>query len=162
MEAEGQPTGSGVPVVDMVSGLNSAIGIMLALQARKRSIRGQFVDIALFDCGISVLHPHSVNSPASGQIPRRSGNAHPNICLYDTFSTSKGQIFLAIDNDGQFRKVCERLEAPTLAKEPRYVSNTDCLMNREALKRKLQALLAPHEAAPLAESSSARAYRVVP
>jgi crotonobetainyl-CoA:carnitine CoA-transferase CaiB-like acyl-CoA transferase len=150
-EADGEPTRLGVPVVDMVSGLNGVIGILLALQERERSGLGQYVDIALFDCGISILHPHSANYFASGQAPQRSGNAHPNICPYDTFQTTKGAVFLAIGNDGQFRKLCERLKAPALADDPRYASNGDRLMNRAALKHDLQGLLASHEAAPLAE-----------
>jgi crotonobetainyl-CoA:carnitine CoA-transferase CaiB-like acyl-CoA transferase len=151
-DRDGAPTRMGVPVVDMVSGLNSVIGILLALQERERSGRGQFVDIALFDCGISILHPHSANFFASGKVPGRSGNAHPNIAPYDTFATAKGDIFLAVGNDGQFRKMCQHLGAAELADDPRYANNAERSANRDALKRDLEALLAGHEAAPLAEA----------
>jgi crotonobetainyl-CoA:carnitine CoA-transferase CaiB-like acyl-CoA transferase len=150
-DADGVPTRLGVPVVDMVSGLNAAIGVLLALQERERSGKGQFVDIALFDCGISVLHPHSANFLASRKIPGRSGNAHPNIAPYDSFPTAQGEIFLAVGNDGQFAKLCAQLGAARLAEDPLYASNRLRSENRVALKAELTVLLADREAAPLAE-----------
>ena len=150
--ADGAPTRIGVPVVDMVTGLNAAIGVLLALRAREQSGRGQFVDVALFDCGISILHPHAANFFASGKVPGRTGNAHPNIAPYDTFTTGKGDIFLAIGNDGQFRRLCDHLGAVEVSDDPRYAGNRDRSVNREALKRDLEALLTGHEAAPLADA----------
>ncbi len=60
-EAEGGPLRVGLPVVDMVTGLNAVIGVLLALQERQRSGRGQFVEAALYDSGLSLLHPHAAN-----------------------------------------------------------------------------------------------------
>lgn len=151
-DRDGKPTRLGVPVVDMVSGLNAVIGILLALQERQRSGRGQFVDIALFDSGVSVLHPHSANFFASGATPARSGNAHPNIAPYDTFATAKGEIFLAVGNDGQFVKLCGLLGRPSLADDPRYQSNELRSINRNALKEELEALLVDCDAASLADT----------
>ena len=147
----GGPTRLGVPVVDMATGLNAAIGILMALWERERSGRGQFVDVALFDCGISILHPHAANYFASGTAPGRSGNAHPNVAPYDMFATAKGDIFLAIGNEGQFRTLCRCLGAPHLAEDPSYASNGERSLNRDALRRDLEALLASHEAAEIAE-----------
>jgi crotonobetainyl-CoA:carnitine CoA-transferase CaiB-like acyl-CoA transferase len=151
-DAKGDATRLGVPVVDMVSGLNAVIGILLALQERERSGRGQFVDIALFDCGISVLHPHSANFLASNKVPDRTGNAHPNIAPYDSFPTAEGELFLAVGNEGQFRKFCAVVGSPGLAEDPRYATNADRSANRTALRREIAALLAAHQAAPLAET----------
>ena len=150
-DRDGVPTRLGVPVVDMVSGLNAAIGILLALHERSVSGRGQFVDITLFDCALSVLHPHSANFLASGAVPGRSGNAHPNIAPYDSFACADGAIFLAVGNDGQFAKLGVELGASGLADDPRYARNRDRVANRAALTADLEALLAGHAAAPLAD-----------
>jgi crotonobetainyl-CoA:carnitine CoA-transferase CaiB-like acyl-CoA transferase len=150
-ESKGAPTRLGVPVVDMVTGLNATIGILLALQERERSGTGQFVDVALYDCGLSILHPHAANFFASGQVPGRSGNAHPNIAPYDTFATARGDIFLAVGNDAQFRKMCDHLGDPELAHDPRYQTNADRSRNRCDLKPALERLLAKHEAPDLAD-----------
>ncbi|HEY3813457.1 MAG TPA: CoA transferase [Caulobacteraceae bacterium] len=149
---EGGATRLGVPMVDMSSGLNAVIGILLALHERERSGKGQFVDIALFDCGLSILHPYSANYLASGKVPQRTGNGHPNISPYETFATCKGDLFLAVGNDGQFRKLCEVLGAPHLAKDARYLTNPERSVNRDALKADLEALFATHEAAILGET----------
>jgi len=133
----------GVPVVDIVTGLNAALGIMFALKERERSGLGQFVEAALFDCGLSLLHPHSANHLLDpGRTPGRSGNAHPNIVPYDTFATGGTPIFLAVGNDGQFAKLCEGIGVHTLAQDPRFASNALRNQHRDELKHLLEASLA--------------------
>lgn len=149
--ATGDPTRMGVPVVDLVTGLNAVIGILLALSERARSGRGQFVDIALYDCGLSILHPHLANFFMSGRTPARSGNAHPNISPYDSFATGDGEIFLAVGNDGQFAKFCALVERPQLASDPRFLTNGDRTINRDALRAELETILASHQAIALAD-----------
>ncbi len=147
--AGGEPVRLGVPAVDMASGLNAAIGILLALAERSVSGRGQFVDIALFDCALSILHPHAANFLAGGALPGRSGNAHPNIAPYETLPTARGELFLAVGNDGQFAKLCAML-GTDLAADARFATNPLRVANRPALREALVGLLAGEEAEPLA------------
>jgi len=140
----------GVPAVDIATGLNAAIGILLALQERTRSGRGQRVDVALFDCGFSILHPYLANFLCSGNPPKRTGNGHPNIAPYDTFATADAPIFLAVGNDAQFLKLCTLLGKPELATDPRFRINAERSINRVALKAELEALLGGHECDTLA------------
>jgi crotonobetainyl-CoA:carnitine CoA-transferase CaiB-like acyl-CoA transferase len=140
----GRPVRMGVPVVDLFTGLNAALGIMFALKERERSGQGQFVEAALFDCGLALLHPHSANHLLDpSRIPGRSGNAHPNIVPYDTFATGDAAtpIFLAVGNDGQFAKLCDGIGAPALARDPRFASNALRNQHRDELKRLLEAQL---------------------
>ncbi|WP_428249578.1 CaiB/BaiF CoA transferase family protein [Ferrovibrio sp.] len=148
-EKDAPPLRVGVPIVDMVTGLNATIGILLALQERERSGLGQYVDIALFDCAVSLLHPHMANFLASGKAPVRSGNAHPNITPYDVFPSASGPIFLAVGNDGQFRKLCDYLGRPDLAVNPDYATNQQRSSNRDRLCAELEALLAVQDGAGL-------------
>lgn len=150
-EADGAATRVGLPVVDMVTGLNAALAILMALNERHRSGLGQFLDITLFDCAISLLHPHAANFFLSGKVPQRSGNAHPNIAPYETFLTRSGEIFLAVGNNRQFHLLAEELGQKSLADDPRYASNADRLQNRAALRAMLTELLAGHEAAALSQ-----------
>jgi crotonobetainyl-CoA:carnitine CoA-transferase CaiB-like acyl-CoA transferase len=146
----GQPLRVGLPVVDMVTGLNAALGVMLALAERQRSGRGQFVEAALYDCGLSLLHPHAANHLLDGRVPGRSGNAHPNITPYDTFATGTEPIFLAVGNDRQFATLCAQLGDAALAQDPRFASNSQRTAHRSDLKIRLEALLAPHAGAAVA------------
>ena len=139
--ADGPPLRVGVPVVDMVTGLNAALGVLMALQERERSGRGQLVETTLFDCALSIVHPHMANFLQSGVLPKRQGNAHPNITPYDAFATSTGEIFLAVGNDRQFAKLCEHLARPDLAHDPRYKTNRDRNANRAKLREDLASTL---------------------
>lgn len=150
-DADGEATRVGLPVVDMVSGLNAAIGILLALQERVRSGQGQFIDITLYDCAVSLLHPHAPNFFYSGKIPSRTGNAHPNIAPYETLPTRTGPIFLAVGNNGQFAAMARVLGAPELATDARFASNAQRLQHRAALRETLAALFAGKEAAALSD-----------
>lgn len=150
-EADGDATRVGLPVVDMVTGLNAAVAILLALNERGRSGLGQFLDITLYDCALSLLHPHAANYFYSGKVPKRSGNAHPNIAPYETLPTASGPIFLAVGNNRQFALLAQVLEAPGLATDPRYATNADRLQHRQALRDELSALLAGQDAAALAD-----------
>lgn len=150
-EQGGQPLRVGLPVVDMVTGLNAAIGILLALNERAQSGQGQFVEASLYDCGISLLHPHLPNYYLSGKVPAPSGNAHPNICPYDTFATATEPVFLAVGNNRQFATLCGMIGRPDLPDDPRFASNGRRNENRDALKAELEAALAGFDCAELAD-----------
>ena len=150
-DPSGEPTRIGVPVVDLVTGLNATVAILLALHERKVSGRGQSLDVSLYDCAVSVLHPYTANYLYSGKVPKQTGNAHPNICPYDSYKTATRPIFLAVGNDGQFRKLASYLGKPALADEPRFKTNADRLAAREDLKTELEALMAGKDGSQLAD-----------
>jgi crotonobetainyl-CoA:carnitine CoA-transferase CaiB-like acyl-CoA transferase len=140
-EADGDPLRVGLPVVDMVTGLNAVIGILMALHERQHSGKGQFVEAALYDSGLSLLHPHAANWFANGKTPQRTGNAHPNIYPYDAFPTQTDPIYLAVGNDRQFQGLCKALGEPSLAYQPEYEDAKSRSINREKLREKLIVLL---------------------
>jgi crotonobetainyl-CoA:carnitine CoA-transferase CaiB-like acyl-CoA transferase len=81
---------------------------------------------------VSWLANQSLNYLVSGEIPKRWGNAHPNLTPYQAFATLDGDLILAIGNDGQFRRFCE-VAGLTIATEPRFADNRSRLANRDAL-----------------------------
>ena len=148
----GAPLRVGVPVVDLVTGLNAALGIMFALNERARSGLGQFVEAALYDCALTLLHPHAANWLLDGRTPRRGGNAHPNIYPYDSFATADEPIFLAVGNHAQFTTLCRHLGAPELPEDPRFADNSQRSAHRAELKRLLELRLRGLACAPLADA----------
>jgi crotonobetainyl-CoA:carnitine CoA-transferase CaiB-like acyl-CoA transferase len=136
------PTRVGVPIVDLTTGLNSVIGILLALAERHRSGLGQFIDATLFDTTVGLLHPHAANYFIDGRTPVLQGSGHPNIVPYDKFRTRDGEMFLGIGNDGQFRKFCDFVGAPELARDPRFTSNAQRSHHRLELRQAIEGLLA--------------------
>ena len=145
------PVRMGTPIVDLGTGLNAVIGILMALFERARTGKGQAIDCSLYDCAISLLHPQAANFLMSGKAPQRIGNAHPNISPYDSYATRGRPIFLAVGNDRQFERLCVELGASHLPKDKRFLTNGDRVINRDALRKELEVLLASHDGAQLAE-----------
>ncbi len=150
-EKDGRPLRVGLPVVDMVTGLNATIGILMALNERAISGKGQFIETSLYDCGVSLLHPHLPNYYLSGNVAQPSGNAHPNICPYDTFETGSEPIFLAVGNNRQFATLCKMIGRPDLPDDPRFASNSQRNQHRDTLKTLLETALADFDAIELSD-----------
>jgi crotonobetainyl-CoA:carnitine CoA-transferase CaiB-like acyl-CoA transferase len=144
-EASG-PMRLGVPIVDHLAGYVAMTGILMALHARERTGTGQRVESTLFDAGLSLLVPHAANWLYSGSAPRLLGSGHPNIYPYDKFGAGSGEIFLGVANDGQFRKLCERIERADLAVDPRFRTNASRVEHRAALRAELEGTLAAYDA----------------
>jgi crotonobetainyl-CoA:carnitine CoA-transferase CaiB-like acyl-CoA transferase len=144
------PMRLGTAIVDMGTGLYSAIGILMALQERARSGRGQYLDMTLYDCGMALLHPQAANYFLNGKRPAGTGNPHPNLVPYDKFPTRTCDIFIASGNNGQFRKLCEIIGRPAMADDPRFASNAERNINRDALREQLAAAFAEHDGNALA------------
>src|SRR5262249_49160731 len=137
--AGGEPQRAGVPVADIFTGVYSVIGILAALIERDRTGRGTLVDTALLDSQVGVLANQALNYLVSGNVPKRLGNAHPNIVPYQVFPVADGHIIIATGNDNQFAKLCAVLGEPAIAKEKAYLTNTNRLNNRDALTSRLAA-----------------------
>jgi crotonobetainyl-CoA:carnitine CoA-transferase CaiB-like acyl-CoA transferase len=147
--AGGEPTRAGVPVSDIFTGVYSVIGILAALAQRERTGRGAFVDTALVDSTVGVLANQGLNYLASGKVPERIGNSHPNIVPYQVFPVADGYIIIATGNDSQYQKLCVVLGAPELAKDPAYIDNKARLAHRGDIVGKLSALTEKRQSADL-------------
>ena len=150
-DPDGVATRMGVPIVDVTTGLNAVIGILMALHERERSGLGQSVESALYDSAIFSLYPHSINTLFTGRAPQRSGNGHPNIAPYDTYATATDPIYLAVGNNGQFQRLCKAVGHGHLSSDPRYATNAQRAVHRFELKRDLEAAFARFDAQALFE-----------
>ena len=139
--ANGEPMKAGVALTDIMTGLYCSNAILAALMARNHIDKGQYIDIALLDVQVSTLANQGLNYLATGNNPKRQGNAHPNIVPYQTFNTSDGIIMLAIGNDTQFRKFCQLVERPEIADNPNFQTNEQRVINRESLIEHLSKIL---------------------
>jgi crotonobetainyl-CoA:carnitine CoA-transferase CaiB-like acyl-CoA transferase len=149
---ESGPVKVGVPIVDMVTGLNMTIGVLMALRARDATGQGQSVDIALWDCALSILHPHSANWLWGARMPKLMGNAHPSLAPYDLFATRTRPVFLGVGNDAQFKKACDVLGCPQIATDAAYVNVAARNKNREALTRALAPYFAETDGVEIAQT----------
>jgi crotonobetainyl-CoA:carnitine CoA-transferase CaiB-like acyl-CoA transferase len=135
--ADGEPMRVGIPVADIFTGVYSVIGILAALAEREKTGRGSHVDVALLDVQVGVLANQALSYLVTGEVPQRIGNTHPVVVPYQVFPVSDGHIIIACGNDGQFAKLCAVLGAPEMAQEPAFRTNSDRVVHRDALIRRL-------------------------
>ncbi len=140
-EAGSNPTRLGLAMVDMGTGLYSAVAILMALAEREKSQQGQYLDMTLYDCAVSLMHPHIPNYMYSGKVPEATGNAHPNISPYDTFRTKTVDIFIGAGNDRAYAKMCVELGREELITDSRFLKNIDRVTNRDELKAEIESSL---------------------
>ena len=143
---ESGPVRVGVPVVDLSTGMNACIGILMALYERNRSGKGQFIDATLYDSAIALHQPHAPNYFTAGQKPKLVGNSHGSLVPYSNFPTKGRNIAIAAGNDGQFRKLAQMLGKPELAQDPRFKTNKDRVAHRLELEAELRELLKDRDA----------------
>jgi len=135
----GGPQKAGVAIADLMTGMYASVAVLSALWERNASGEGQHIDMALLDTQVGWLANQNLNYLISGEVPRRLGNAHPNITPYDTFRTQDGDLILAIGNDAQYERFCRAAGIEHLVHDPRFANNVVRIANRDALK----ALIAP-------------------
>ena len=136
-DASGPPFRVGVAVADLTAGLLAAQGITLALFARERSGRGQYVDIALFDAVVSLLSYQASAALNAAAAPARMGNRHPQIAPYDVFPAADGDFFLAVGNDEQFARFCRVAGLDGLADDVRFATNPARVAHYPTLRDRL-------------------------
>lgn len=140
-EEGSNPTRLGLAAVDMGTGLYTTVAILMALLEREHSGEGQYLDMTLYDCAVSLMHPHISNYNFSGKIPGPTGNAHPNISPYDTFRTRTIDIFIGAGNNRAWGKLCQEISRPELMDDPRFANNIDRVENRDELKAEIESAL---------------------
>ncbi|MFC8869042.1 CaiB/BaiF CoA transferase family protein [Streptomyces sp. NPDC057148] len=137
-EPDGEPTKTGVALVDVITGLHATVGILAALRHRERTGEGQLVEVSLLGSLLSAMANQASGYVAAGAVPGRLGNAHPSIAPYETFHTADRPIALAVGNDRQFAALTALLGVPELADDPRFRTNPDRVAHRRELRSLLQ------------------------
>lgn len=128
-----EPTKAGIAISDILTGMNAAVGILAALNARAHSGKGQYVDVALTDCTLAAMTNIAQYYLTSGRVAPRVGNAHATIVPYQVFETADGYMILAVGNNAQFAKFCALAGHPEWADDTRFLHNKNRVENREAL-----------------------------
>jgi len=131
---DGTPTRVGTSIGDIVAGIFTAIGILSALTARERTGQGQLVDVAMLDCQVAILENAIARYGVTGEIPRPIGSRHPSVVPLEPFKTQDGQLMVAVGNDTVWVRLCEGLERPDLAADPRFTTNPSRLAHYAELR----------------------------
>jgi crotonobetainyl-CoA:carnitine CoA-transferase CaiB-like acyl-CoA transferase len=146
-EADGPPQRAGISVIDVITGLHTAIAILAALHHRSATGEGQHVESTLLGSALSGMVNQTTAYVAGGVVPFRMGNSHPSLTPYEPLPTADGELIVTAGNDRQFRRLCEVIGAPQLADDPRFATTGGRTAHRAELRPLLVERLAARSSA---------------
>ncbi|WP_329192674.1 CaiB/BaiF CoA transferase family protein [Streptomyces sp. NBC_01435] len=145
--APGQPVKTGVALVDVLTGLHAAVGVMAALRHRDATGEGQHVEVSLLSSLLSSLVNQASGYTLAGRVPGILGNRHPSIAPYEVYRAADRPLVVAVGNDRQFRALCRGLGADRLADDPRFADNAGRVAHVDVLAEEISGRLALRTAA---------------
>ncbi|MBE8515966.1 CoA transferase [Amycolatopsis sp. H6(2020)] len=135
--APGHPVKTGVALVDVLTGLHAAIGVLAALRDRDRTGSGQQVQVNLLSTLLSSMVNQSGGYAAAGKVPGILGNRHPSIVPYEVFPAADRPMVVAVGTDRQFRALCDGLGLESLPDDARFATNTARVAHVDELAKTL-------------------------
>ena len=139
--AESGPMRVGTAIGDLTSGMWVAIGVLAACVERQNTGRGQRVETSLLASLVGLLSVQGQRYLSLGEVPQPSGNVHPVIAPYGTFETADGPLNIGAATQAMWLRLCDVLELPALANDPRFLTNAERMRHRIALKELLEGSL---------------------
>lgn len=128
---EGQaPVRAGVSIVDFGTGMWAVIGILAALFRRARTKQGATVNSSLFETALAWMTVGIANYAADGEIGCRHGSGIAFIVPHSAYPTADGYLIVSCANDRLFARLCEALDRPEWATDPKFATNAGRLANR--------------------------------
>jgi len=143
---ESGPTRVGIAICDLLGGIFSAQGILLALEARHRDGRGQRVETSLLESIVSILTWSAGIYFETGKTPAPAGNNHPLSSPHGVFKASDRPFNIACGNEAMWKKFAVVIGRPELADDERFKSSGRRVKNRAALTEEINRALASHTA----------------
>jgi len=116
------PTKLGIPLGDLVGGINGPIGILAALYERSVTGRGRLIDVSLLDGMIGMLGYLAQLAFFTGEDPEPQGSEHPNLVPYGAFAARDGSIIIACLTNSFWERICQALGTPDWILDPRFDS----------------------------------------
>lgn len=139
-----QPSRAGVSVCDVGTGMYAAVLVLGALVEKRRSGRGQRLDIAMMDAALEFVAPMLMSYANTGVLYERAPQHHHAIAPYGAFRCRGGEsILIAVEQSREWRLICERLLGNSaLADDPRFSSNSARITNVEAVDQMVGSAIA--------------------
>lgn len=131
---------AGIPIGDLCAGMYGTIGVLAALEARRRTGKGRLVDVAMLDCQVAMLCYQASYFLHSGDEPGRQGRGHASIPTYRSFDAGNDtELVITANTERMWRALCGVLGREELADDPRFATNDDRYANRFELWPLLEA-----------------------
>jgi crotonobetainyl-CoA:carnitine CoA-transferase CaiB-like acyl-CoA transferase len=132
------PTKVGVPIADLIAGMNGAYGVLAALHERERTGRGRVVRTSLLAGMVGVHAFQGTRWTVAGEVPGLAGDHHPSIAPYGMFATSTAPIQIACGSEGLWQKFCKAFDLDEA--DPHFATNADRVGRRDELIEVIEGL----------------------
>lgn len=119
-EAGRAPVKMGIPLGDLIGGINGPMGIMAALYERSITGRGRLIDVSLLDGMLGMLGYLAQLAFFTGKDPQPRGSEHPNLVPYGSFPALDGSIIIACLMNSFWERICQALGQPDWVQDPRF------------------------------------------
>ncbi|MEG2819091.1 MAG: CoA transferase, partial [Comamonas sp.] len=137
------PLKFGMAVVDMMTGMYAAQAVLAALYRKSRTGRGRKIEMALYDCGLTITGYYALDAMQLGHDTQRYGNAHPSIVPYGLFDAADGALIIAVGNNSQFDAFCRTvIERPDIVEDSRFSTNVERAKHRALILPMLTEIIA--------------------
>lgn len=146
-EEDGTPMKTGVAIVDVICGLNATIGILAALESRRKTGKGQHVEVSLMDSALGGLVNQASGYLLADSVPGPGGNKHPSIAPYETFRAADRPVVIAVGNEALWRRLCKSLDLEDMVDDERFATNSGRVAHRDELGEILESVFRQEDAA---------------
>ncbi len=134
-EEGGRPVKPGIPQADVMGGMVGAFTVLAALYGRGEHGPGCYLDLAMLDTQVMAMAYYIISFALSGNVAKPMGTKHPLLAPYEAFTTATSEIVIAIANDSHWKILCEVIETPELASDPKFSTNSARVDHRDEVSR---------------------------
>jgi crotonobetainyl-CoA:carnitine CoA-transferase CaiB-like acyl-CoA transferase len=136
-DKDGKPCRQVTSLIDMTAGLYAAIAILASLNKRHTTGQGERIDISMLDTAVSAMNYFLTWHSVTGNLPTRQGSGTPGWTPYEAFDTKDNPVWIGVSTDKFWQAFCRALHLDELAKDERYLNDTDRRDRREELVAKV-------------------------
>ena len=127
------PSRVGISLGDSLAGTLACLGAMMALHHREKTGEGQMIDSAIYEAVLAMMESLVPEYTETGFVRERTGSILPKIAPSNVYPTRDGSLLIGANQDSVFRRLCEAMGRPELAKVPKYVSHDARGKNQQEL-----------------------------
>lgn len=159
---DGDPAKVGVPICDLVCGLYTALAVTAALRHKEATGQGQYIDVSLFESGVSLAVWEAGKYFATGEVGRPLGSAHQTQAPYQAVRCNDGFVTLGAITPRTWTALRATLGLDELAGDERYADASSRHAHREQLLAAIEAVTTTWATDRLVETLQAAAVPCAP
>ncbi len=148
-EPGGPPIRPGASLGDSTAGLFTALAIVSALWQRQTTGRGQYIDVSMLDCQVTMMENAFSRYFATGEVPGPLGSRHPAAAPFQAFRAFDKYFVVALitDDTNTWQRFCHAIERPDIGNDERFITNTNRVKHLDTLTEILNSVFAKESAA---------------